>query len=85
MALEDLGDPENEAPCTCKAGQNHGSVVQKHTLTKKHADMEKGRSEAPRGMLFEGILKNSEKWRLQKHISFLCFWGTEKGSRSRAM
>ena len=43
--------------CTGFSEPNHGSVVQKHTFAKKDAVMEKGRSEAPRGMLFEGILE----------------------------
>ena len=43
--------------CTGISEQNHGSVVQKHTLANKNDVMEKGHSEAPRGMLFEGNLE----------------------------
>ena len=43
--------------CTGFSEPNHGSVVPKHTFAKKINIMEKGRSEAPRGMLFEVILE----------------------------
>ena len=43
--------------CTGISELNHGSVVQEHTFAKKDDDMEKGRSEAPRGVLSEGILE----------------------------
>ena len=43
--------------CTGFSEPNHGRVVPKHTFAKKDAVMEKGRSEAPRGMLFEAILE----------------------------
>ena len=42
--------------CTGISEPNHGSVVQEHTLATDDV-MEKGRGEAPRGMLFEGLLE----------------------------
>ena len=43
--------------CTGISELNQRRVVQKHTFAKKDDDMDKGRAEAPRGMLFEGILE----------------------------
>ena len=43
--------------CARITQQNHRSVVQKHSFTKKDDVMEKGRPEASRGMLFEGLLE----------------------------
>ena len=51
--------------------------------------MEKGRSEAPRGMLFEAILEPLGRQRVenggfQNYFLFFVFLDTEKGSTSRA-
>ena len=52
--------------------------------------MKKGRSEAPRGMLFEVIFGASweticERWRFLELLCFVCFLGTEKGTATSAM
>ena len=43
--------------CTGFSEPNHGSVVPKHTFAQKRIVMKKGRSETPRGMIFEVILE----------------------------
>ena len=69
--------------CTGISEPNHGSVVQKHTLSKQDDVMEKGRSEAPRGMLFESIFeplgRQIGKMEVTKTHSFVFV-----GPRSRA-
>ena len=74
--------------CTGISEPNHRSVVQKYTLAKKDDDMEKGRSEAPRGMLFEGILEPLGRQLVENGGSqktfFFCVFGVPKRGR-RAM
>ena len=70
--------------CTGFSEPNHGSAVRKHTFAKKDAVMEKGRSEAPRGMLFEVILEPLGRQIVENggfQISFvLCvFWEAKRG------
>ena len=76
--------------CTSFSEPNHGSVVPKHTFAKKGNVMEKGRSEAPRGMLFEVILEHLGRQIVKnggfQNSFFVCvfFLDTQKGSTSRA-
>ena len=67
--------------------QNRGCVDQKNTLAKKDDVMEKGRSEAPRGMLCEGILEPLgrqivENGGSNKNMWFVCFWLPNWGRES---
>ena len=75
--------------CTGISELNHASVVQKHTSAKKDGDMEKSRSEAPRGMLFEGLLERLVRQIVEnvdaKNIfDVSVFVVPEKGSRTPA-
>ena len=74
--------------CTGISELNHRSVVQKHTLAKKGNVMEKGRSEAPRGMLFEGILEPLGRQTVEnggsKNTLSLCDSGVLKRGRGDA-
>ena len=73
--------------CTDFSEPNHGSVVPKHTFTKKGNIMEKGRSEAPRGMLFEVVLEPLGRQMVEnggfQNSFFLCvFWTPKRGRRA---
>ena len=73
--------------CTGFSEPNHGSVVPNHTFAKKGNVMETGRSEAPRGMLFEVILERLGRQIVKyggfQNFFFGCvFWTPKKGRRA---
>ena len=65
-----------------------GALFENTFGQQKDAIIEKGRSEAPRGMLFEGILEPLGRQIVENggyKNTFVFLLGTEKGSRSRAV